>query len=145
MVAGAEVTQVTEESGTGKVVEKGLPRERRIRLQRDFEAIRKGGWKRECGAFRLMARVREGDDFRGPRVAVVASRRGVGNAVARNRAKRRMRALFRGAQEVLPAHLDLIMVARRPVLEKRYADLLGDLGVALEKLRRWECGRRQGV
>gem|GEM_PF-164373 len=61
------------------------------------------------------------------RLGVVASRAAVGNAVQRNRAKRRLRALFRLHQQTLPPSGDLLLVARRllnrlpwAVLETRF-------------------------
>ncbi|MDR1279633.1 MAG: ribonuclease P protein component [Opitutaceae bacterium] len=61
------------------------------------------------------------------RLGVVASRAAVGNAVARNRAKRRLREAFRRHQELVPPGQDVLLVARRAInhavfdeLEKRF-------------------------
>jgi len=71
-----------------------------------------------------------------PRVGFTASRR-VGNAVARNRAKRRLRA---AASSVLPLHgrpgTDYVLIARAGTGERAYAALLGDLEGALRQLAR---------
>ena len=68
------------------------------------------------------------------RVGFTASRK-VGNAVARNRARRRLRA---AAAEVLPrfgdAGTDYVLVARKATLERRYGDLVRDLHEALIQL-----------
>jgi ribonuclease P protein component len=65
------------------------------------------------------------------RVGFTASRK-VGNAVARNRAKRRLRA---AAAAVLPLHgregHDYVLVARTATLTRPFADLLNDLAGAL--------------
>jgi ribonuclease P protein component len=65
------------------------------------------------------------------RVGFTASRK-VGNAVARNRAKRRLRA---AAQAILPeaAHActDYVLIARPATLERPFPDLLKDLAGAL--------------
>ena len=70
------------------------------------------------------------------RVGFTASRK-VGNAVVRNRAKRRLRAI---AAEVLPqmGHpgTDYVLVARATANERPYAELLGDLEGALRQLAR---------
>jgi ribonuclease P protein component len=65
------------------------------------------------------------------RVGFTASRK-VGNAVARNRAKRRLRA---AAAAVLPLHgregHDYVLVARTATLTRGFAELLNDLSGAL--------------
>jgi len=68
------------------------------------------------------------------RVGFTASRK-VGNAVARNRARRRLRA---AAAAVLPDHAaidhDYVLIARLETLERPFADLLGDLAAGLKRL-----------
>ena len=70
------------------------------------------------------------------RVGFTASRR-VGNAVTRNRAKRRLRA---AAAEILPdsgrAGMDYVLIARKETGSRRYADLVGDLRAALRQIDR---------
>jgi ribonuclease P protein component len=70
------------------------------------------------------------------RVGFTASRR-VGNAVVRNRAKRRLRA---AADEILPRDghggMDYVLIARQGTGERRYADLVGDLEAALRQIDR---------
>ncbi len=68
------------------------------------------------------------------RVGFTASRK-VGKAVARNRARRRLRA---AAAQILPeigqpGH-DYVLVARTGTLTRRYADLVADLRAALASL-----------
>lgn len=61
----------------------------------------------------------------------------VGNAVVRNRMKRRFREL---ARAVLPergvAGADHVLIGRMGGIERPFAMLVGDLGKALEKLKR---------
>jgi ribonuclease P protein component len=76
-----------------------------------------------------------------PRVGFTASKR-VGNAVARNRAKRRLRAV---AASVLPLHgrpgTDYVLIARAGTGERVYAELLADLDGALRQLARPNAAR----
>ena len=69
--------------------------------------------------------------FSGCRVGFTASRK-VGNAVARNRAKRRLRA---AAQAILPTEArprtDYVLVARPATLVRPFEALLRDLAAAL--------------
>lgn len=68
------------------------------------------------------------------RVGFTASRK-VGNAVARNRARRRLRA---AAAQILPVHAaaghDYVVVARHETLQRPFGDLLGDLAAGLKRL-----------
>ncbi len=70
-------------------------------------------------------------------VGFTASRK-VGNAVLRNRARRRLKAL---AAEYLPRHAApghaYVLVARQATPARPYAELRGDLERALRKLRLW--------
>jgi ribonuclease P protein component len=58
----------------------------------------------------------------------------VGNAVARNRAKRRLRAVV---AELMPGHAvggrDYVLIGRKATLRRPYADLLADLKQALRR------------
>lgn len=90
----------------------------------------------------LQAAAQPGETGARLRVGYTASRR-VGNAVARNRAKRRLRA---AAGSVLPAHgrdgMDYVLIARAGTGARPYAELLADLAGALRQLSR--SGREEG-
>ena len=68
------------------------------------------------------------------RVGFTASAK-VGNAVIRNRARRRLRA---AAATVLPRHAqpahDYVLIARAGTLTRRFSDLLADLEAGLKRL-----------
>jgi len=62
----------------------------------------------------------------------------VGNAVHRNRARRRLRAI---AAEVMPGHaatnVDYVLIGRRDTLVRPFADLRDDLETALRRMKLW--------
>ena len=74
-------------------------------------------------------------DQPGSRLGITAGRK-VGNAVVRNRFKRRLRAWFRLRRRDFPGELDIVVIARRPgvslsleQLDSRLSKLLGILPV----------------
>ncbi|MCH8196905.1 MAG: ribonuclease P protein component [Proteobacteria bacterium] len=76
----------------------------------------------------------------GFRVGFTVSRK-VGNAVARNRARRRLRA---AAAEVMPRHAkaahDFVVIGRSGTLTRPYTALVGDLKTALRHLGAFRGG-----
>lgn len=89
----------------------GVPVAKRLRKQRDFEEVRKGGFRSLCGPFIFQCRRHPAGSGAGRRIGVIASRR-VGNAVKRNRGKRLMRELFRLHEDCLPESVDVVVVLR---------------------------------
>ncbi len=82
-----------------------------------------------AGSFMLQARAR-GDDL-GPRVGYTASKK-IGNAVARNRAKRRLRAAVQELRLLAQPGWDYVLVARpQATIARPFADLVADLRRAL--------------
>jgi ribonuclease P protein component len=98
--------------------------EQHLRRQADFSALRAEGRRVDCGAFTLwwLGRPLPAAQPR-PRVGVVASIAAVGPATRRNRAKRRLREVFRHHQELVPADCDLLLVARAAVIRLDYAEV----------------------
>ena len=89
----------------------------RVKRQRDFRAAREQGRRADCGPFLLVWRARPAPTDTSPaRVGVVASKAALGDAVVRNRAKRRLREVFRRNQEAVPPGLDLVLTARPALL-----------------------------
>ena len=96
----------------------------RLRRNDDFRAVREKGRRIDCGAFLLTWRVRPADSPVTPaRVGVVASRASVGDAVHRNRAKRRLREIYRRHQSLVPPGLDLVLTARAALLRLEFTDV----------------------
>ena len=96
----------------------------RLRRNDDFRAAREQGRRIDCGAFLLTWRVRAtAPEVVAARVGVVASRASVGNAVHRNRSKRRLREIYRRHQTLVPSGLDLVLTARPALLRLEFADV----------------------
>ena len=79
----------------------------------------------------LVKRNEEQHDQTG-RVAFIAGKKN-GNAVWRNKAKSRMRALYRDLDMDFPGY-DMVLMARKQINEMRYVDLKEDLSQAKHKM-----------
>jgi ribonuclease P protein component len=104
--------------------------EQHLRRQIDIRAVREQGQRVDCRAFTIWWRSRDLLPAQGvvsapsrARLCVAASTAAVGPAVQRNRAKRRLREIFRRHQERLPAACDLLVVARAAVNRRPFAEL----------------------
>jgi ribonuclease P protein component len=106
----------------------------RLRRNADFRAVREQGRRLDCGAFLLVWRTRPPGSTATPRVGVVASRAAVGGAILRNRAKRRLREVYRRHQDAVPAGLDLILTARAALLRMELPEVEQKFLAACRKL-----------
>ena len=90
--------------------------EQHLRRQSDIRVVRELGRRLDCRAFTIWWKRRDAPlptrAPDAPRVCVIASTAAVGNAVRRNRAKRRLRETFRRHQHLVPAGCDLMLIAR---------------------------------
>jgi ribonuclease P protein component len=122
--------------------------EQHLRRQGDFDHIRSVGRRFDCGAFTVFYAPRRPPPTTGPerenaapiptpapaRAGFVASRSAVGNAVARARAKRRLREGFRAHQTAFPPDIDFIFVARRSLNGLEHAALQERFSTLCRKL-----------
>lgn len=106
--------------------------EQHLRRPGDFRTVREQGKRIDCGAFTLWWRARP--DGTAARLGVVASYAQVGNAVARARAKRRLREVFRRHQTLVPVNCDLMLVARAAVNRWAFPELEQKFTAACAKL-----------
>ncbi len=99
----------------------------RLRKASEFQRVRTEGQCVNCGPFLAYYRFSpdtEPGSGNLPRIGVVASRR-VGNAVVRNRVKRRFREIFRKHQNALPRDCWIVVIARRSSVDRRFSELEG--------------------
>jgi len=103
-----------------------------IRKRSDFLAANRGK-RAPMPGFVLLVRPRDDDDST-MRIGFTVTKK-IGNAVVRNRMKRRFRAL---AREILPDHgiagADHVLIGREGGIERDYASLVSELQRALKKL-----------
>jgi ribonuclease P protein component len=110
----------------------------RLKRRTDFRAAAQGA-RAPTKAFVLQARKRAGTDEtqtppQAPRLGFTVSRQ-VGNAVERNRVKRRLREAVRlSAGDKFCAGHDYVLIGRRTALALPFGDMLHDLDAALRRV-----------
>ena len=106
----------------------------RLKRRREFLRVQASGRKAAMPGLVLQAAARD-DDVLG--VGFTVSKR-VGNAVIRNRDRRRLRA---AAAEILPlgamAGCDYVIISRAGSIDRPYDALRHDLVAALKRLKLW--------
>jgi ribonuclease P protein component len=107
------------------------------RLRRRAEFLRVAGARRKVATPGLVLQAAPGPAADEVRVGFTVSRQ-VGGAVARNRAKRRLRAL---ADEVLALHAacgnDYVVIGRAATVARPFGELRRDFETALRRLGAW--------
>ena len=113
------------------------PRREHLRTKREFELVRQAGWA-STGRF-VVVSIRKNPDDRARRVGFIVSKR-IGNAVCRNRTRRRLREIYRkNRQEISPA-IWMVVIARRSVTKASYRDLEQDLiNTYIDVRRNYPC------
>jgi ribonuclease P protein component len=106
----------------------------RLKRRSDFRAVAQAAGARAhaSGAFILQARARAKTGP--PRVGFTVSKQ-VGNAVERNRVRRRLRELIRLAPPAaLSAGHDYVLIGRRAALKVAFDGMMNELGGALPRV-----------
>ncbi|MEN5083336.1 ribonuclease P protein component [Bosea sp. TWI1241] len=117
----------------------------RLTQRKEFLAAAEHGRRFRSSAFTAQVRDRADVEEAGPglRLGLTASRK-TGNAVVRNRIRRRLRA---AAAQALAAQTqracDLVIVARPETVSADFSVLLADLAVAIDRARPAGGKRRQ--
>lgn len=135
--------------------------EQHLRRQSDIRAVREQGRRLDCRAFTIWWKRRDpsaaGDNPGAgadaaptatptttpakmfapsfvPRVCVIASTAAVGHAVRRNRAKRRLREIYRAQQNLVPTGCDLLLIARAAATDRPMAELVQKFSEACRQI-----------
>jgi ribonuclease P protein component len=107
----------------------------RLRSRQQFTAVQENGRRVAARYVTLLGRP---NTLAHDRFGVIASRK-IGGAVVRNRAKRRLREVFRRGQPLAVREgdrtLDVVAIARRELLDAPFAALEADFHNALRRLR----------
>lgn len=118
------------------------PTLRRLRRRPEFLRVRRDGRRWTAPGLVLQACPARRDAPEGPDgpaeigIGLTASKK-VGNAVERNRARRRLRALAAGdLRRLARPDTDYVLIARRATLTRLWPDLQRDLHFALKRLRK---------
>jgi len=101
-----------------------LGKEVRLRLRRDFLRIQNRGRKYHSPNFVIASTTQPSSGAL--RVGLTVSRR-VGNAVVRNRLKRRLREFFRLHRGELPTARDVVVIAKPGAAKLTYSELVEEL------------------
>lgn len=106
----------------------------RLKKRSDFQRVQKQGQAVKMPALVFLCAPSATDDTR---LGFTATKRTVGNAVQRNRAKRRMRGLYEDVlKNAVPPQgkpHDCVMIARKYILERDFSKMAQELQSALEK------------
>src|SRR5215470_10847725 len=108
-----------------------FPRSERLTISAEIQALFQQGKRVDRPSFVVLWRETDG-----PRRAGFAVTRQIRGAVSRNRARRRLREAFRATRQAAPTGVALMMVAKRPVLDRSFPALLAELNDALGALAR---------
>jgi ribonuclease P protein component len=113
----------------------GLPRGERLRRATEFQSVFQQGSRFERPGFVALWRPAE------RRRAGFAVSRQIRGAVARNRARRRLREAYRQVQALMPRDVEMVLVARASAATRKLPDLVEDMRWLADSLGRAAGGR----
>jgi ribonuclease P protein component len=124
VAAAAREGAETADGVTGR-----LRRPERLTRGAEFQALFQRGKRLERPSIIVLWRVTQR-----PRRAGFTVGRQIGGAVARNRARRRLREAYRAARDVAPPNIDLVIIGRRPALTADLRTLIEDIRAAFRAM-----------
>jgi ribonuclease P protein component len=109
----------------------GFPKSLRLQKRREFLRVQERGQKVAAGPLLGLALPNE----RGvTRLGLTVTTK-VGNAVVRNRIRRRLREIFRKRRGQLPVGIDLVLIARASAAEAGFEELAASFESIAQRLR----------
>ena len=100
----------------------------KLRRRSEYTRVYEGGFRLRT---RFMTCFALANGLEGPRLGIAATAK-MGNAVVRNRAKRRLRELFRAHKPL--KSLDIVCIPRRELSQAAWNELENDYRAALKRL-----------
>ena len=116
-----------------------LPAESRMRRSAEFELTVRQGSRARRALLTGYLLVRDDGAAQAPLVGFVVSK-AVGNAVVRNKVRRRLRSVMRGYLPTLPGGSLLVVRAHPQAAAARQADLAAELDLVMGTLMRRQVG-----
>lgn len=117
----------------------------RLKKRADFLRVASVRRKWATPGMVLQAAIDRSEDRKIARVGFTVTKK-IGNAVIRNRVKRRLRA---AAQGIMPLHAnagwDYVLIGRHSTMDRDFGDLQSDLMTALAKVGASRGGERRAV
>lgn len=110
-----------------------FPKAQRIAKRHEFRTVMKQGKKVVSRHWVLIAKE---NGTEGSRLGITITKR-VGNAVVRNRLKRRLREYFRTGNHGIPG-LDIVVIGRHSAACAEFEESRRSFELALSKLERWK-------
>lgn len=106
-----------------------MRRQYRLKSTADFKRVSRDG---KSFAHPLIVLICAPNNLNHPRIGIAAGRR-LGNAVTRNRVKRRLRAAAGAILHELSSGWDIILIARNPILAAGFDEINVALGRLLQR------------
>jgi ribonuclease P protein component len=134
----------TQEINAVSLLSLGLPKENRLRKPKEFKRVYAAG-KRFEGRFMTVFILPSETSFQ--RLGITASKKAIGNAVARNRAKRLLRESFRLSRvelNELNGKYDWVLNARRNLLRIKLEGPLKEFRQIVAKIKEREADLNKG-
>ncbi len=108
----------------------------RLRPHGEFDRVRQTGRSWSHPLLIIIAQTRAAGSIDRARVSVTSGKK-LGGAVVRNRVKRKLRAAVQQVYPHLGSTIDLIVIARQPMLEASVLDITQALTTTLQRARLW--------